>query len=151
MAAFMSMTILSHPSLKAAIDRLKKDGLKGAVVGHCMGGSLAWLASTRDIGLLIAHLDAALDAVEERGGQGDEAVGGEAVGELLDVRVDAEDLLDDDESAAGLALGRRPVRAELESILGREVDHLSHRGGLLFLVVSVERAWRDRSPNPRSA
>src|SRR5439155_20426650 len=104
-----------------------------------------------DIGLLIAHIDAALDAVEERGGQGDEAVGGEAVRELLDVRVDAEDLLDDDESAAGLALGRRPVRAELESILGREVDHLSHRGALLFLVVSVERAWRDRAPNQRSA
>src|SRR5207249_11665260 len=55
-----------------------------------------------DIGLLIAHLDAALDAVEERGGQGDEAVGGEAVGDRKSTRLDAEDLLDDDESAAGL-------------------------------------------------
>src|SRR5262249_36166419 len=81
-----------------------------------------------DIALLIAHLDAALDAVEERRSQRHETVGGEAVGELLDVRVDPEDLLDDDEAAAGLALGRGLVGSELESIIGREVDHLSHRG-----------------------
>src|SRR5437867_6693305 len=35
-------------------DALKKDGLKVAVVGYCMGGSLAWLASTRVPGIATA-------------------------------------------------------------------------------------------------
>src|SRR2546429_4209591 len=40
--------------MKAAVDALKKEGLKVAVVGYCMGGSLAWLASTRVPGIAAA-------------------------------------------------------------------------------------------------
>ena len=32
---------------RAAIEALKKTGLKVGVVGYCMGGSMAWLAATR--------------------------------------------------------------------------------------------------------
>jgi carboxymethylenebutenolidase len=38
--------------MKAAVDALKKEGLKVAVIGYCMGGSLAWLAATRIPGLV---------------------------------------------------------------------------------------------------
>jgi len=40
--------------MKAGVDALKKEGLKVAVVGYCMGGSLAWLASTRVPGVAAA-------------------------------------------------------------------------------------------------
>jgi carboxymethylenebutenolidase len=40
--------------VKAAVDALKKDGLKVGVVGYCMGGSLAWLAATRIPGVAAA-------------------------------------------------------------------------------------------------
>ena len=32
---------------RAAVEALKKSGLKVGVVGYCMGGSMAWLAATR--------------------------------------------------------------------------------------------------------
>jgi carboxymethylenebutenolidase len=39
---------------RAAVDALKKSGLKVGVVGYCMGGSMAWLAATRVPGLAAA-------------------------------------------------------------------------------------------------
>jgi len=40
--------------VKAAVDALKKEGLKVAVIGYCMGGSLAWLSATRIPGVAAA-------------------------------------------------------------------------------------------------
>lgn len=40
--------------IQAAIDRLKADGRKVAVVGYCWGGSLAWAAATRLAGIKAA-------------------------------------------------------------------------------------------------
>jgi carboxymethylenebutenolidase len=39
---------------RAVVDELKKTGLKVAVVGYCMGGSMAWLSATRIPGLAAA-------------------------------------------------------------------------------------------------
>jgi carboxymethylenebutenolidase len=39
---------------RAAVEELKKTGLKLGVVGYCMGGSMAWLAATRIPGLAAA-------------------------------------------------------------------------------------------------
>jgi carboxymethylenebutenolidase len=39
---------------RAAVDELKKTGLKLGVVGYCMGGSMAWLAATRIPGVSAA-------------------------------------------------------------------------------------------------
>jgi len=39
---------------RAAVDALKKSGLKVVVVGYCMGGSMAWLAATRIPGIAAA-------------------------------------------------------------------------------------------------
>lgn len=39
---------------KAAVEEVQKTGLKVGVVGYCMGGSMAWLASTRIPGLAAA-------------------------------------------------------------------------------------------------
>ena len=40
--------------VRAAVDELKKTGLKIGVVGYCMGGSVAWLAATRIPGVVAA-------------------------------------------------------------------------------------------------
>ena len=40
--------------VRAAVDELKKTGLKIGVVGYCMGGSVAWLAATRIPGVAAA-------------------------------------------------------------------------------------------------
>ena len=39
---------------RAAVDALKKAGLKVGVVGYCMGGSMAWLSATRISGVAAA-------------------------------------------------------------------------------------------------
>jgi carboxymethylenebutenolidase len=39
---------------RAAVEALKKSGLKVGVVGYCMGGSMAWLAATRIPGVAAA-------------------------------------------------------------------------------------------------
>jgi carboxymethylenebutenolidase len=39
---------------RAAVDALKKGGLKVGVVGYCMGGSMAWLSATRILGVAAA-------------------------------------------------------------------------------------------------
>jgi carboxymethylenebutenolidase len=39
---------------RAAVEALKKTGLKLGVVGYCMGGSMAWLAATRIPGVAAA-------------------------------------------------------------------------------------------------
>jgi carboxymethylenebutenolidase len=40
--------------VRAAVGALKGEGLKGGVVGYCLGGTLAWLAATRIDGLSCA-------------------------------------------------------------------------------------------------
>jgi carboxymethylenebutenolidase len=40
--------------VKAAVEALRREGLRVGVVGYCMGGSLAWLAATRIPGLAAA-------------------------------------------------------------------------------------------------
>jgi len=40
--------------VRAAVEELKKTGLKVGVVGYCMGGSIAWLAATRVPGVAAA-------------------------------------------------------------------------------------------------
>ena len=39
---------------RAAVEALRKTGLKVGVVGYCMGGSMAWLAATRIPGVAVA-------------------------------------------------------------------------------------------------
>jgi carboxymethylenebutenolidase len=39
---------------RAAVDALRKGGLKVGVIGYCMGGSMAWLAATRIPGVTAA-------------------------------------------------------------------------------------------------
>ena len=39
---------------RAAVEQLKKTGVKVGVVGYCMGGSMAWLAATRIPGVAAA-------------------------------------------------------------------------------------------------
>ena len=56
-------------------------------------------APALEIRLLVADLDAALGAVEDRRRDDPVAVVGEAIGDPPDMRVDAEDLLDDDQPA----------------------------------------------------
>lgn len=40
--------------VKAAVEALRREGLRVGVVGYCMGGSLAWLAATRIPGVAAA-------------------------------------------------------------------------------------------------
>jgi carboxymethylenebutenolidase len=40
--------------VRAAVDALRREGLTVGAVGYCMGGSMAWLASTRVVGLSAA-------------------------------------------------------------------------------------------------
>src|SRR6266446_3835029 len=63
-------------------------------------------AVVRDVRLLVARLEAALDSVEDRGRDGQVAVLREAVGDVLDVVIHAEDILDHDQRAPRLS-GRR--------------------------------------------
>src|SRR2546425_10644191 len=55
------------------------------------------------------------------------SVGGEAVAHLLDVGVDAEDLLDDHEPAPRLARRVGAIRGELVAVFSRERYDLAHR------------------------
>src|SRR6185295_6804860 len=73
------------------------------------------------------YVHAALHAVEERRSERHVAVRGPAVGDLLDVRVDSEDLLDYDQAAAWRAGGCRAVGGELVSVFGAERERLTHR------------------------
>src|SRR5439155_3951483 len=99
------------------------------VLDHVVDVDLAPdLASAVDVGGLVTALEAALGAVEDGRRQRDIAVLGETVGHVLDVVVDAEDLLDDHDPALGLAGGRRAVRVKRVIVLCRELDHLTHRG-----------------------
>src|SRR5262249_25617771 len=76
----------------------------------------------------IAALEAVLGAIEDGGGQRHVPVGGEAVRHLLDVGVDAEDLLNDDDAGLWLAGGSGAIGAERMTILSLERDHLTHAG-----------------------
>jgi hypothetical protein len=53
-------------------------------------------AAQDDVILAVAELDASLEAVEQRRRDGDIAFGREAVGNVADVDVDAENFLNDD-------------------------------------------------------
>src|SRR5205809_2835595 len=83
-------------------------------------------ASALDVRLLIAAPEPAPDALDQ--GRRDRQVSflGEAIGHALDVVVDAEDLLDHDQRTAGIAGRRGLVRGELVSVLGGQVDRLTH-------------------------
>src|SRR5256884_4167852 len=92
-------------------------------------------AAALDVGLLVAGLEAALDAVEEGGRDGEVPVLREAVGDVLDVMVHAEDLLDHDQGAAGRAARRGFIGGELVSVFGGQGDHLTH--GIASFVARV--------------
>jgi hypothetical protein len=78
---------------------------------------------------LVGDVDARLDAPEQVGADGDEALGGQAVADVAHHLVDAEDLLDDDDGRAG---GRRRARhIGREGAVGRgDREGLAH-GALL--------------------
>src|SRR4029453_18602208 len=99
-------------------------------------------AAPLDVGGLVTGLEAAFDAIEERGGQGHVAVGPEAVGHLLDVRVHAEDLLHDDDPAARRAGGHRAIGRQAVAVLGRQRQHLTH--GVLLRLGLVARPMQSR-------
>src|SRR5213593_1674313 len=83
-------------------------------------------AAALDVGLLVARFEPALDPVEQRRRDREVALLGEAIGDALDVVVDAEDLLDHDQRAARLRGRRGFVGGELVSVLGGQVDRLTH-------------------------
>src|SRR5438445_4508389 len=72
-----------------------------------------------DVARPVAHGDVALDTVEERRRQREVSVGRIAVAHRLDVRVDAEDLLDDDEAPSRRARRRGAVGGEAVAVFGR--------------------------------
>src|SRR5216683_2271634 len=113
-----------------ALARLRLHG--GAdVLDHVVHVDLAADAAAElDVLRLVAGLEAALGAIEDGRSQRHVALRGEAVGHLLDVAVDAEDLLDDDEPALRGALGGRPVARELVAVFRCQRDHFAHAGFL---------------------
>src|SRR5262249_39253190 len=76
----------------------------------------------------VAALEAALGAIEDGRGEDDVAVGREAVRYLLDMGVDAEDLLDDDDACLGLAGGGGTVGAARMTLLRLWRGHLTPAG-----------------------
>src|SRR5215468_9968292 len=112
---------------------------RGRRVAHrlVVGDALAHRAAFRVAGLVIAEVDAALDAVEKRRRQGDVAVRGEPVGHRTHVPVDAEDLLDDDETAAWVSRRHREVAVELMAVGSRQLDPLAHG-----LPHTLKRKWK---------
>src|SRR5438477_9606312 len=126
--------VADHPDLEAGLLRFLHRG------AHVLDGVVdrqlpAHGAATLDVRLLVAGLEAALDAIEQRGRDGEVAFLGEAIGDALDVVVHAEDLLDHDQGAAGLAARRGFIGGELVSVLGGQVDHLTH--GIASFVARV--------------
>jgi hypothetical protein len=89
-----------------------------------------------DFGLRVAGVVAALRAVEHRRRDGKVAVVGIAVGDRLDVGVDAEDLRNDDDGAARLCLicptWLGTIGGEFVSVGCGELDHLAHAVNLLL-------------------
>src|SRR5712692_9474330 len=120
-----AQAIADHAHLEA-LARQRLHG-RADVLDHVVHVDLAADAAAElDVLRLVAGLEAALGAVEDGRGQRHVALRGEAVGHLLDVAVDAEDLLDDYEAALGGALGGRPVARELVAVFRCQRDHLAH-------------------------
>src|SRR5205814_6653084 len=65
------------------------------------------------------------------------AIGGVAVGDALDVAVDAEDFLDHDDGAARLTRGVGAVGVELVAIRCRELNHFAHEYNPLPLRIKI--------------
>ena len=109
-----------------------------------------------DAVLVVAELDARLVAVEDRRRDAVVAVLGVAVGDAADVRVDAEDLLDDHQPAAVVRrVRRRLVGGEQVAVGGLELDvcpirPLSAHACAATLTSRVERS-RFRSSATRKA
>src|SRR6266566_2059389 len=117
--------VADHADLEAGLLRLL-DG-RADVLHRVVDRQLtAHGAAALDVRLLVARLEAALDSVEDRGRDGQVAVLREAVGDVLDVVIHAEDLLDHDQRAPRLSGRRGLVGGELVSVFGGQVDHLSH-------------------------
>jgi len=74
----------------------------------------------------VADVEALLRAVEHRRRDRHVAVGGIAVGDVLDVAVHAEDLLDDDDGAARFPRRIGAVGVELVAVGCSELDHFAH-------------------------
>src|SRR6266581_3303617 len=117
--------VADHADLEAGLLRLL-DG-RADVLHRVVDRQLAAHgAAALDVRLLVARLEAALDSVEDRGRDGQVAGLREAVGDVLDVVIHAEDLLDHDQRAPRLSGRRGLVGGELVSVFGGQVDHLSH-------------------------
>src|SRR5262249_5996244 len=102
------------------------DGGAHVLHGVVDGELAAHRAPALDVRLLITRLEAALDAVEQRGRDREVTLLGEAIGHALDVVIDAEDLLNDDQRAPRLARRRGLVGGELVSVFGGQIDHFAH-------------------------
>jgi len=72
--------------------------------------------------LRVADVEAALAAIEERRRDCEIPVGRVAVRDAADMAVDAEDLLDDDERAAGLAGGLGAIGGKAMAVRCSEFD-----------------------------
>src|SRR5690606_18222129 len=100
------------PGLQALLPqqpRRRPGDARGTLQPH----RLRELAAARELGLVVAELDPALDQVEEGRGEGDVAFRRVAVGDRADVRVHAEDLLHDHDAAARRAQRVGAPRADL--------------------------------------
>src|SRR5258705_2173117 len=147
-----AQTIADHAHLQTL-------GLEGAhggadILDHVVDVDLAAHgAATVAVLGRVARLEAALGAIEDGGGEGDVAVGRESVRDLLDMRVDAEDLLDDDDAGFGLAGRGDPVGAERVAIFGGERDHLTPAGILRGRAGQPALGWENVEaailPQPR--
>jgi hypothetical protein len=98
----------------------------GVLDRHVVRDLAADLAALGDVVGRVAELDVLLHAVEKRRRDREIPVGRIAVGDLPDVAVHAEDLLDHDDAAARLAGGLGAVRSELVAVGCGELDHLAH-------------------------
>jgi hypothetical protein len=75
---------------------------------------------------VIAKLNARRDAIEQGGRHGMIANSGKIVGNVANVMIDAEDLLENDEAAARIAARHALIGAYCRAVLGRELDHPPH-------------------------
>ena len=77
-------------------------------------------------GFVVAGVHALFNPLEDGRRNRQVALGGEAVGDLLDVRIHAKDFLQDNHGGLGLARRLGHVRGESEAVCGLEVDEFTH-------------------------
>jgi hypothetical protein len=114
--------VADHPGASGTRNRIDR-GVD--VREHALVGRFHHQVDAR-LQVAVRQLDVALDAIEQGRRDGEIAQPGVLLGHPLDVRVEAEDLLDHHHAAARFALGRHHVGRQVVTVLGAQLQH-SHR------------------------